>query len=91
MSQIKLLDQIQNTALQQANNESADPFRKMMTIGKDKKGQTSRINDDFGSNQFTFDKVYTHEHYNADVYQDMCQPVVQKCLDGYNGTIFAYG
>ena len=62
-----------------------------MTIGKDNKGKTSRGNEDLGPNSFTFDRVYTHEHYNGDVYQEMCQPVVQKCLDGFNGTIFAYG
>ena len=21
----------------------------------------------------------------------MCKPIVEKCLDGFNGTIFAYG
>ena len=25
------------------------------------------------------------------MYLEVCKPIVEKCLDGFNGTVFAYG
>ncbi|KAK9817020.1 hypothetical protein WJX72_008464 [[Myrmecia] bisecta] len=40
---------------------------------------------------FTFDQVYDGESSQQDVYREAAKPIVDAVLDGYNGTIFAYG
>jgi len=40
---------------------------------------------------FTFDRVFAPECKQTDVYNDGARPFVESVLEGYNGTIFAYG
>ena len=40
---------------------------------------------------FVFDNVYGVEHTTGDLYEQSVAPLLQKALDGYNVTIFAYG
>ncbi|KAI5749788.1 hypothetical protein M8J76_010202 [Diaphorina citri] len=40
---------------------------------------------------FTFDAVYDWNSKQSDLYDDMVRPLVCSVLDGFNGTIFAYG
>ena len=40
---------------------------------------------------FTFDAVYGPDTVQANLYQATVNPVVESVLEGYNGTIFAYG
>ncbi|KAL3880211.1 hypothetical protein ACJMK2_032468 [Sinanodonta woodiana] len=40
---------------------------------------------------FTFDTVYGPESKQVDVYNESARPIVDSVLEGYNGTIFAYG
>ncbi|XP_075239878.1 uncharacterized protein LOC142335317 [Convolutriloba macropyga] len=40
---------------------------------------------------FTFDDVYEPDSTQEDVYETAAKPIVKDVLDGYNGTIFAYG
>jgi len=40
---------------------------------------------------FTFDLVYDWTSEQEQIYQDTSYPIVESVLDGYNGTIFAYG
>ena len=40
---------------------------------------------------FQYDRIFTQDEYNGDVYREVCQPIIHRCLDGFNGTIFAYG
>ncbi|XP_063724316.1 kinesin heavy chain-like [Symsagittifera roscoffensis] len=40
---------------------------------------------------FTFDDVYEPDSTQADVYETAAKPIVKDVLDGFNGTIFAYG
>ncbi|KAG8228748.1 hypothetical protein J437_LFUL009670 [Ladona fulva] len=40
---------------------------------------------------FTFDLVFDVDSKQADVYNEIARPIVSKVLEGYNGTIFAYG
>jgi kinesin family protein 5 len=41
--------------------------------------------------EFTFDRVFSSEVSQKEVFEAAAKPVVQGVLDGYNGTIFAYG
>lgn len=40
---------------------------------------------------FTFDGVYGTQSTTGRIYSDIVQPIVEGVLDGYNGTVFAYG
>ncbi|GMM37513.1 Kip2 protein [Saccharomycopsis crataegensis] len=40
---------------------------------------------------FTFDSVFGNEVNNQDVYNTSVADIVNKTLDGFNGTVFAYG
>eukprot|EP00794_Sanderia_malayensis_P017022 gene17022-18736_t len=40
---------------------------------------------------FTFDAVYDWNSKQRDIYDETFSPLVDSVLDGYNGTIFAYG
>lgn len=44
-----------------------------------------------GTNNFTFDYVFSPEMDTAEVYRLQCSDIVVGCMEGYNGTIFAYG
>ena len=43
------------------------------------------------SHEFTFDRVFSSETRQSEVFEHSAKPVVEGVLDGYNGTIFAYG
>ena len=40
---------------------------------------------------FTFDAVYDWNSNQAEIYEETVRPLVSSVLDGFNGTIFAYG
>nr|CAD7580135.1 unnamed protein product [Timema californicum] len=40
---------------------------------------------------FTFDAVYDWNSRQEDLYEESIRPLVSSVLDGFNGTIFAYG
>ncbi|GAB1609860.1 kinesin-like protein KIF3B [Argonauta hians] len=40
---------------------------------------------------FTFDSVYDWNSKQRDLYEETFRPLVQSVLEGFNGTIFAYG
>lgn len=40
---------------------------------------------------FTFDAVYNWQASQQDLYEETVRPLVSSVLDGFNGTIFAYG
>lgn len=41
--------------------------------------------------QFTFDYTYGDDALQEEIYNDTGAPIVANVLEGYNGTIFAYG
>ncbi len=43
-----------------------------------------------GSKTFGFDRVFPSISGQEDVYQ-VVSPIIEQCLEGYNGCIFAYG
>jgi len=40
---------------------------------------------------FTFDHAYDCNSCQEDIFDECAQPLVQNVMEGYNGTIFAYG
>eukprot|EP00164_Ancoracysta_twista_P003032 GFYU01004047.1.p1 GENE.GFYU01004047.1~~GFYU01004047.1.p1 ORF type:complete len:1795 (-),score=695.27 GFYU01004047.1:133-5517(-) len=44
-----------------------------------------------GSHQFTFDNVFSMACSQQGIYEETAKPIVDDVLQGYNGTIFAYG
>ncbi|EEH51880.1 kinesin-II motor protein, flagellar associated [Micromonas pusilla CCMP1545] len=41
--------------------------------------------------QFTFDQVYDARHSQLEIFEATALPIVRAAMEGYNGTIFAYG
>ena len=41
--------------------------------------------------QFTFDMAYGDEAEQSEIYVETASPIIANVLEGYNGTIFAYG
>ena len=41
--------------------------------------------------QFTFDMCYDNRATQEEIYANTAAPIIQNVLEGYNGTIFAYG
>lgn len=40
---------------------------------------------------FTFDSVYDWNSEQKDIFEETAYPVCENVIQGYNGTIFAYG
>ena len=43
------------------------------------------------SSNYTFAKVFGMKASNEDVYKEICEPLVNRCLEGYNSVLIAYG
>jgi hypothetical protein len=43
-----------------------------------------------GKKIFTYDRIFSSDDNQETVYQ-VVHPIIERCLDGYNGCIFAYG
>lgn len=41
--------------------------------------------------QFTFDGVFDWTSQQGEIYDETSAPIISNVLEGYNGTIFAYG
>jgi hypothetical protein len=46
---------------------------------------------DSAPKQFTFDGVYDEKTIQKNFYEESCFGLVENVLEGFNGTIFAYG
>ncbi|KAF3388481.1 Kinesin heavy chain [Penicillium rolfsii] len=49
------------------------------------------INSNEGAGSFTFDRVFPMDTAQADIFDFSIRPTVDDILNGYNGTVFAYG
>jgi len=45
----------------------------------------------FGQNRFGFDHCFDMKSTQKEVYDIAARPIIDSVLDGFNGTIFAYG
>uniref|UniRef100_A0A8D2B5N5 Centromere-associated protein E n=1 Tax=Sciurus vulgaris TaxID=55149 RepID=A0A8D2B5N5_SCIVU len=44
-----------------------------------------------GSKSFNFDRVFNSSETTKNVYEEIAVPIINSAIQGYNGTIFAYG
>lgn len=44
-----------------------------------------------GGHKFTFDRVFPMNTTQVEIYESAALPIVESVLEGFNGTIFAYG
>ena len=44
-----------------------------------------------GTREFSFDRVYNSSSHTTEIFTEIAQGVISKCLSGYNGCIFCYG
>lgn len=40
---------------------------------------------------YTFDRVYDGDASNGEVYEESVRDVVRSCVEGFHGSVFAYG
>ena len=76
------------------NKETADGRQRIVVMDK-KTGQLTLKNPQGDSTEapktFTFDALFDWESTQKEVYDDTARSIVDSVLEGYNGTIFAYG
>lgn len=42
-------------------------------------------------NEFTYDHIFSADSTQIEIFQTVCIPIINGVLEGYNGTLFAYG
>ena len=47
--------------------------------------------DDGRVSTFNFDRIFPDDSKQTEVWDFLGQPMLDKCIDGFNGTVFAYG
>jgi kinesin family protein 5 len=52
---------------------------------------TTGAQDSLGPMRFTFDHVFSPDTTQGAVYEQAAKPIVDSVLEGFNGTVFAYG
>ena len=78
------------------NNKEIDKGAKCcLEFAKDKKNIAINMADTssqaFGQNKFNYDQVFDMSSTQKEVYDHAARPIIDSVLDGFNGTIFAYG
>ncbi|KAF3702525.1 Centromere-associated protein E Centromere protein E [Channa argus] len=71
-----------------ASTENAESVQ---LFWKADKKSIHQIDDGNSTKSFSFDRVFTAEETTDQLYQDIAKPLVVSTVQGYNGTIFAYG
>ncbi|XP_060088631.1 centromere-associated protein E [Heteronotia binoei] len=68
--------------------ENAELGSKEAIAWKSEKCNISQVD---GTKSFTFDRVFHSEESTSEVYKEVADPIIKSAVQGYNGTIFAYG
>lgn len=75
-----------------SQQEVADNRLKVVDIDVKQNSITCRKpNDPTAVKSFTFDAVYDQSSTQVGIYDETASIIVDSVLDGYNGTVFAYG
>ncbi|XP_061552319.1 centromere-associated protein E isoform X2 [Phycodurus eques] len=76
------------------HREESDPSQRTepdQVFWKANKKLIQQIDDGNLTKSFSFDRVFIAEETTNQLYQDIAKPLVVSTVEGYNGTIFAYG
>lgn len=77
------------------NSKEKEEGRKNIVFVDQKKGEISVQNPKGDASEppkvFTFDSTYQPGCHQEEIYNQTAYPIVESVLEGYNGTIFAYG
>uniref|UniRef100_A0A9J8BZ24 Centromere-associated protein E n=1 Tax=Cyprinus carpio carpio TaxID=630221 RepID=A0A9J8BZ24_CYPCA len=71
--------------------ESESPEPVQLYWRADKQAIHQLDDDGAQTKSFSFDRVFSAEETTTQLYQDFAKPLVVSAVEGYNGTIFAYG
>ncbi|XP_027012210.2 centromere-associated protein E isoform X2 [Tachysurus fulvidraco] len=72
--------------------EETDSAEPVQLYWKADKQAVHQVDDDGNmTKSFSFDRVFSAEESTNQLYQDIAKPLVVSTVEGYNGTIFAYG
>ncbi|XP_068565124.1 centromere-associated protein E [Cebidichthys violaceus] len=71
-----------------AASENAEPVQ---LFWKADKKSIHQVDDGNSTKSFIFDRVFIAEETTNQLYQSIAKPLVVSSVQGYNGTIFAYG
>lgn len=83
-----------------SEREIADGHESIVEFESSKKLTVNSVRDQPASNTgdrhqygrvYEFDAVFDGNSQQEDIYKQVCAPIVASTLEGYNGTIFAYG
>ncbi|XP_014859522.1 PREDICTED: centromere-associated protein E [Poecilia mexicana] len=76
---------------QREENAASEKAQPVQVFWETDKKSIRQIDDGNSSKCFTFDRVFSAEESTSQLYQDIAKPLVVSTVEGYNGTIFAYG
>ncbi|XP_062307656.1 centromere-associated protein E [Osmerus eperlanus] len=71
--------------------ESTDSTEHGQVFWKADKHSIQQLDDGNLSKSFNFDRVFNSDETTDQLYQELAKPLVVSAVEGYNGTIFAYG
>ncbi|XP_030293943.1 centromere-associated protein E isoform X2 [Sparus aurata] len=71
--------------------ESAESTEPVQVYWKSNSKSIHLIDDGNSNKSFSFDRVFAAEETTNQLYQGIAKPLVVSSVEGYNGTIFAYG
>ncbi|XP_054613540.1 centromere-associated protein E isoform X7 [Dunckerocampus dactyliophorus] len=89
-SAVKVCVRVRPTIEREENvpSETAAPVQ---LFWKADKNSIYQIDDGNSTKSFSYDRVFTVEETTNQLYQAIAKPLVVSTVEGYNGTIFAYG
>lgn len=75
------------------NKEIEMGVQKCLDFPSNKKDIVLNMSQEAGgaTQKFTFDRVFDQGSSQREVYELAAKPIIESVLDGFNGTIFAYG
>ena len=75
----------------QSEEENRSPIKDSIIESIDTHRNTINIKKESDRKQYTFDGIFDHASLQKEIYSKVGKPVVESVLEGYNGTILAYG
>ncbi|XP_061733136.1 centromere-associated protein E isoform X2 [Nerophis ophidion] len=89
-SAVKVCVRVRPT-IEREESVASDTTEPVQLFWKADKKSIYQIDDGNSTKSFSFDRVFTAEQTTDQLYQAIAKPLVVSTVEGYNGTIFAYG